>query len=179
MYRRLGDPWGEAAALNVAGLAVRPQERFEGTARVRARRSPGRWPPATSSSSAMAEVNLAEYRLHAGDVEQAAELLARASIATGRCGCMYSVAYLLDAAARLAARAATPHGGAAARRGVAAARVGRRVGVGEPARAPRPVRRRPPRDARRAERTTARSPRRGTALPGRTRRGDRRLRRRG
>lgn len=100
-FRALGDLWGEAAALNALAWLYVAQERFddgsllEDTLAVSCAAGDGLF-------AAMAEVNLAECALAHGDHGRAAELLA-SSVARHRAlRVMYSVAYLLDAAARLA-----------------------------------------------------------------------------
>jgi predicted ATPase len=102
MYRRLGDVWGEAAALNALGWLYVAQEKFEG--------NDGLFEDTLSTSSstgdeqftALAEVNLAEYRLYRDDAAGAAELLASCVQRHRALRLMYSVAYLLEAVARLA-----------------------------------------------------------------------------
>jgi predicted ATPase len=104
MYERLDDTWGRAAALNVLGWLYVAQERFDGNEDVFT---------ATLSTSvavgdqqfiAMAEVNLAERHLHDGNVAEAIALLTSCVSRHRVLRLMYSVAYLLDVIARLAAR---------------------------------------------------------------------------
>jgi hypothetical protein len=103
MYRRLGDTWGEAAVLNVLGWLVVSQERFDGAAGVVERTLEASLASGDEQFCAMAEVNLAEYRLHLGDVERARTLLTSCVDRHRSLRLLYSVAYLLEASARLAA----------------------------------------------------------------------------
>ena len=103
MYRSVGDTWGEAAALNALGWLYVSQERFDGTADVFERTLAVSLAAGDEQFSAMAEVNLAEYLLHVGQAEAAAGLLASCVARHRPLRLMYSVAYLLDASARLAA----------------------------------------------------------------------------
>lgn len=101
-FRARGDRWGEAAALNALGWLHVAQERFdegtilEDTLAVSLAAGDGQF-------AAMAEVNLAECALAHGDLDRAAALLASSSERHRALRVMYSVAYMLDAAARLAA----------------------------------------------------------------------------
>ena len=101
-FRALGDLWGEAAALNALGWLYVAQERFdEGTLfedTLRVSQAAG-----DAQFAAMAEVNLAECALAHGDLDRAAALLASSSERHRALRVMYSVAYMFDAAARLAA----------------------------------------------------------------------------
>ena len=141
LYDRLGDPWGEAAALNVLGWLYVAQERFDATD-VLERTLSTSIAAGDEQFTAMAEVNLAEARLHDGDVPGATTLL-RSCVDRHRATRLpYSVAYVLDAVARVAGRDGDP---ARAARLTAAAdglpRRGRSLGLGQPAHAPRAPRR--------------------------------------
>jgi predicted ATPase len=107
-FERRGDLWGQAAALNVLGWLYVTQERFDGNeATLRAAL-------ATSIASgdqqfiAMAEVNVAEHVLHEGNEPEATELLASGVGRHRSLRLMYSVAYLLDSVAHLAAHEQNP-----------------------------------------------------------------------
>ncbi|MFN8052587.1 MAG: DUF4062 domain-containing protein [Acidimicrobiales bacterium] len=127
IYRRLGDTWGEAAALNVLGWLYVAQERFDGHEDVFERTLSTSVAAGDEQFSAMAEVNLAEYRLHEGDVEGAAALLASCIDRHRSLRLVYSVAYLLEAIARLVAHQGDP--ARAARLLGAAAQMRESVGV--------------------------------------------------
>ena len=122
IFRRLGDAWGEAAALNVLGWVRVAQERFDGSGSLLERSLRSSSTARDEQFCALSEVNLAEYRLHAGDVDGAAELLGSSVRRHRALRLPYSVAYLLDATSRLAAarddlvRAARLLGAAASRR---------------------------------------------------------------
>jgi predicted ATPase len=103
-YERLGDAWGEAATLNVLGWLYVAQERFDGHADVFERTLERALTAGDEQFAAMAEVNLAEYALHEGDVERATALLSSCAARHRSLRLLYSVAYLLDGAARLALR---------------------------------------------------------------------------
>ena len=120
-----------------SGGCTSSQERFDGTADVFERTLEASFAAGDEQFSALAEVNLAEYRLHAGDVDAAPD-----AARVVRRSPPVAPAPVLGG---LPARCAGPAGGRtrrsgagrpAARRGGAAPRVDRRVGVGEPARAP-------------------------------------------
>ncbi len=102
-FRALGDVWGEAAALNaLAWLSVAQQRFDEGTIledTLTASLAAG-----DAQFTALAEVNLAECALAHGELDRAAELLASSGTRHRALRVMYSVAYMLDAAARLAFR---------------------------------------------------------------------------
>ncbi|UDY34975.1 ATP-binding protein [Dermatobacter hominis] len=121
-FRRLGDAWGEAAALNVLGWVRVAQERFDGSGDLLARTLDASVAARDEQFCALAEVNLAEYRLHCGDVDGAVELLASSTRRHRALRLPYSVAYLLEATSRVAVarddlpRAARLLGAAAARR---------------------------------------------------------------
>jgi predicted ATPase len=102
LFRRLADPWAEAAALNVLGWLYVSQERFEGNGPLFAETLAKAEAAGDVQFIGMAEVNLAEYHLDRGDAEQAADLLASCASRHRSARLRYSVAYLLDAAARLA-----------------------------------------------------------------------------
>jgi predicted ATPase len=106
MYERLGDLWGEAAALNALGWLYVAQERFDGAHELFERTLSRSLSAGDEQFSAMAEVNLAEYHLDRGDPAAATDLLASCVQRHRSLRLMYSVAYLLEAAARLAS-----HGG--------------------------------------------------------------------
>ncbi len=122
MFRRLGDAWGEAAALNVLGWVYVAQERFNGSGDLLERSLDASVEARDEQFSALAEVNLAEYRLHGGDLPGASELLASSLRRHRALRLPYSVAYLLEATSRVALargdaeRAARLLGAAAARR---------------------------------------------------------------
>lgn len=103
LWRRLGDKWGEAAALNVLGWIYVGQERFDGTesvfeATVAVARAVG-----DENFAALGEVNLAEYRMHRGDLAGAIDALTECVQRHRVVRLTYSLAYLLDAVARLEA----------------------------------------------------------------------------
>jgi predicted ATPase len=101
-FRALGDRWGQAAALNALSWLYVAQERFdegtllEDTLAVSLAAGDGQF-------AALAEVNLVECALAHGDVARAGALLASSAARHRALRVMYSVGYLLDAAARLAA----------------------------------------------------------------------------
>jgi predicted ATPase len=102
LCRRSGDRWGESAALNALGWLLVGQERFDGNESIFEDTLSASEAAGDEQFAALAEVNLAEYRLHRGDIEGAAELLASSAARHRSLRSKYSVAYLLDAAARLA-----------------------------------------------------------------------------
>jgi predicted ATPase len=101
-YRRLDDLWGQAAALNALGWLLVSQERFDGSDVFEETLSMS-LAAGDEQFSALGEVNLAEYAMHQGDVERARVLLVSSVERHRSLRLMYSVAYMLDAAARLAA----------------------------------------------------------------------------
>ncbi len=101
MYQRLGDAWGEAAALNALGWLYVAQERFDGAQELFERTLSRSLSAGDEQFCAMAEVNLAEYHLDGGDIAAATDLLASCVQRHRSLRLMYSVAYLLEAAARL------------------------------------------------------------------------------
>ncbi len=107
VYRRLGDHWGVAGALNVLTWLFVAQERFDDVdlfeETVASARGSG-----DEQFTAMAEINLAECRLHHGDAVAAAQLFATSLERHRSLRMRYSVGYLLDALARLAAHNADP-----------------------------------------------------------------------
>ena len=105
-FQQLGDRWGEAAALNVLGWLYVAQERFEGARDTFEQTLAAAMAVGDEQFSAMAEVNLAEYHLDGGDRRAAADLLASCAQRHRALRLMYSAAYLLESAGRLAA-----HGG--------------------------------------------------------------------
>jgi tetratricopeptide (TPR) repeat protein len=107
-YERLGDRWGEAAALNALGWLYTVQDRFDGNEALFERTLSVSKAAGDVQFSAMAEVNLAEQRLHLGDVEGATILFAACVDRHRSLRLMYSVAYLLEAVARLAAGVGDP-----------------------------------------------------------------------
>ncbi|MCU1458478.1 MAG: ATPase-like protein, partial [Actinomycetia bacterium] len=108
LYARRGDTWGEAAALNVLGWLYVAQERFDATNAVLERTLSTSLAVGDEQFSAMAEVNLAEALMHRGDLDGATKLLASCADRHRSARLMYSVAYLLDAAARLSDRTGDP-----------------------------------------------------------------------
>ena len=108
LYRQLGDTWGQAAALNVLGWLYVAQERFDGTRDVFEDTLSVSQAAGDEQFSAMAEVNLAECLLAGDDVESATELISSCAERHRSMRLMYSVAYLLEAAARLASRTGDP-----------------------------------------------------------------------
>lgn len=104
----LGDPWAETAALNVLGWLYVGQERFEGTDAVFEATLSTALAAGDDHFAAMAEVNLAEHRMHAGDLGAAEALLASSVARYREQRFTYSAAYLLDAAARLALQRGDP-----------------------------------------------------------------------
>ena len=107
--RQRGDRWGEAAALNVLGWLYVSQERFEGTGSLFDETLSSAQAVGDEQFAALAEVNLAEYLLHHGDVDAAARLLAASADRHRAVRSRYSVAYLLDAAARVALHHGDPN----------------------------------------------------------------------
>jgi len=103
LCRGLGDNWAVAAALNVLGWLYVGQERFAGNGPVFVETLTTAQAAGDAQFIGMAEVNLAEYHLDQGDTDKAAELLASCASRHRSLRLRYSVAYLLDAAARLAA----------------------------------------------------------------------------
>jgi hypothetical protein len=106
-YRELDDRWGIAAALNVLTWLYVAQDRFDDPdpfeETVASARESG-----DEQFSAMAEVNLAEYRAHHDDTAAAAKLFASSLDRHRSVRMRYSVGYLLDAIARFAARRGEP-----------------------------------------------------------------------
>jgi predicted ATPase len=101
LWRRLGDKWGEAAALNVVGWIYVAQERFDDTQSVFETTVTIARAIGDDNFAALGEVNLAEYRMHHGDVEGALDAL-RSCVHRHRVARLrYSLPYLLDAVARL------------------------------------------------------------------------------
>ena len=103
LCQRLADPWADAAALNVLGWLYVGQERFDGHGPLFVETLARAQAAGDAQFIGMAEVNLAEYHLDRGDTEQAADLLASCALRHRSLRLRYSVAYLLDAAARFAA----------------------------------------------------------------------------
>jgi predicted ATPase len=110
--RRLRDRWGEAAALNALGWLYVAQEQFDDTGPVLEESLATAQDVADEQFIAMAEVNLAEYLLHHGDASAAASRLRSSVEHHHSVRSMYSVAYLLEAAARLALHRGDPTTGA-------------------------------------------------------------------
>jgi predicted ATPase len=102
LCRRAGDRWGEGVALNVVAWLVVGQGSFEGNGPLLEDALAASSESGDEHLVAMAEVNLAELRLHDGDGDGAARLLAASAQRYRSLRSLYSVAYLLDAAARLA-----------------------------------------------------------------------------
>ncbi len=102
-YERLNDRWGRAAALNALGWLFVSQERVDRLADVAERTLEASLAAGDEQFSAMAEVNLAEYLLHQGDVDACRALLSSCVDRHRALRLLYSVAYLLEACARLAA----------------------------------------------------------------------------
>ncbi|WP_426573945.1 DUF4062 domain-containing protein [Aquihabitans sp. McL0605] len=107
-FERLGDAWGVAAALNVLGWLMVSQERFDGADHVVERTLEASLAAGDEQFSAMAEVNLAECRLHEGDADAARALLAACADRHRLHRLLYSVPYLLESFARLAAHDGDP-----------------------------------------------------------------------
>ena len=127
LYRQLNDTWGEAAVLNMLSWLYVAQARFDGNAELFRRTVEASVAAGDAQFSALAEVNLAEYRLHDGDVDGATELLVTSARRHRSQRLLYSLPYLLDAVARLAS-----HEGdldRAARLVAAAAQMRRSAGV--------------------------------------------------
>ena len=95
--------WAEAGALNVLGWLYVSQERFEGNGPLFFETLAKAKAAGDGNFISLAEVNLAEYFLDRGDAEQAAELLVSCASRHRSVRLRYSVAYLLDTAARLIA----------------------------------------------------------------------------
>jgi predicted ATPase len=104
LCRKLGDRWGEGAALNVLGWLYVARERFEGTRPVLEATASAALASGDEHLAAMAEVNLAEYSIHAGDLDAADTLLTSSARRYRALRATYSTAYMLDAAARLSGR---------------------------------------------------------------------------
>jgi hypothetical protein len=103
IYERLEDMWGQAAALNVLGWLYVAQERFAGNQAVFDTTLTTATAVGDQQFIAMAEVNLAEYFMREGTVAEATALLTSGVGRHRSLRLMYSVAYLLDAVARVAA----------------------------------------------------------------------------
>jgi ATP/maltotriose-dependent transcriptional regulator MalT len=104
MYKRLSDVWGQAAALNVLGWLYVAQERFDGNELVFGSTLTTSTAVGDQQFIAMAEVNLAEYRLYEDNLVEARALLTSCVGRHRSLRLMYSVAYFLDAVARFSAR---------------------------------------------------------------------------
>jgi ATP/maltotriose-dependent transcriptional regulator MalT len=104
LCRRTGDTWGASAALNALGWLLVSQERFDGNEAVFDDTLAAAEAAGDEQFAGLAEVNLAEYRLHRAELDAAAQLLASSATRHRSLRSKYSVAYLLDAAARLALR---------------------------------------------------------------------------
>jgi len=100
---RLADPWADAAALNVLGWLYVGQERFDGHGPLFVETLAKAEAAGDAHFIGLAEVNLAEYHLDRGETDRAADLLVSCASRHRSVRLRYSVAYLLDAAARLAA----------------------------------------------------------------------------
>lgn len=100
---RLADPWADAAVLNALGWLYVGQERFEGHGPLFVETLTKAEAAGDAQFIGLAEVNLAEYHLDRGETDRAAELLVSCASRHRSVRLRYSVAYLLDAAARLAA----------------------------------------------------------------------------
>ena len=138
VYERLSDLWGRAAALNVLGWLYVAQERFDGNEELFGSTLTTAIAGGDQQFISMAEVNLAEYHLYEGNIAAATELLTSCVSRHRSLRLMYSVAYLLDAVARISAREqGAIERGAARRRCVTLARRLRGVGVGQPTCTPR------------------------------------------
>jgi predicted ATPase len=103
LCRALGDRWAEAAALNMLGWLYVAQERFEEPNAIFDETFAIAELVGDEHFMALAEVNLAEARLHAGTADEARALLASAARRLQAAGLRYPAPYVLDAAARLAA----------------------------------------------------------------------------
>lgn len=106
-YAALGDTWGEAAALNVLGWLHVAQERFADSAIFEQTLETSRR-AGDEQFQALAEVNLAEHHMYHRRVEEASTLLQRCVERHRAQRLWYSIAYLLDGAARLAASTGDP-----------------------------------------------------------------------
>ena len=106
--RALGDRWAEAAALNVLGWLYVAQERFDEQSPVFEETFAVAEEVGDEHFMALAEVNLAEARLHAGDVDGRGRRLASGAARLRSAGLRYPSPYLLDAAARVAAEQGDP-----------------------------------------------------------------------
>jgi hypothetical protein len=103
VYEQLSDTWGQAAALNVLGWLYVSQERFDANEAILRSALTASTAMGDQQFSAMAEVNVAEHLLHEGNLVEAMALLASGVGRHRSLRLMYSVAYLLDAVARVAA----------------------------------------------------------------------------
>jgi predicted ATPase len=112
MYERLGDLWGQAAALNALGWVLVAQERFDDELATFELTVSTCAALGDEQFSAMAEINLAEHHLHTGDVAGAAALLTSSVQRHRAVRLPYSVGYVLDFAARLASHQGDRHGAA-------------------------------------------------------------------
>ncbi|NNF53937.1 MAG: DUF4062 domain-containing protein [Acidimicrobiales bacterium] len=101
-YRRLGDTWGEAATLNVLAWIYTANERF-GDETIFEQALSVSLAAGDEQFTALAEVNLAEYWLHHGDLDETTRLLTSCIDRHRSLRLMYSIAYLLEGTARLAA----------------------------------------------------------------------------
>jgi hypothetical protein len=104
LCRQSGDRWGESAALNALGWLLVSQERFDGNEEIFEATLDASEAAGDEQFAALAEVNLAESRLHREELEPAEQMLVASATRHRSLRSKYSVAYLLDAAARLSLR---------------------------------------------------------------------------
>jgi hypothetical protein len=104
LCRARGDRWGASAALNALGWLLVGQQRFDGNESIFEETLSASEAAGDEQFAALAEVNLAEYRLHRDDIHAVESLLVSSADRHRALRSKYSVAYLLDAAARLALR---------------------------------------------------------------------------
>jgi non-specific serine/threonine protein kinase len=102
LCRRLGDRWGEAAALNALSWLHVARERFDESGPLFEETLAGARSVGDEHFIAIAEVNLAEYFLASDDAVRATDLLASCARRHQSLHFLYSVGYMLDAVARLA-----------------------------------------------------------------------------
>jgi predicted ATPase len=105
LFRRQGDHWGQAMSYSVLVWFLTGEELFEAAGSIfeDAMTVADTW--ADELNRAMIETNVAEYRMHAGDYDEAARLLAAAVMRYRILRALYPGAYALDAVARLASHA--------------------------------------------------------------------------
>jgi hypothetical protein len=102
LCRRLGDCWGQAAALNALSWLRVSSARFDESGELFQESLASAQAVGDEHFIAMAEVNLAEYFLDCDEPDRAADLLASCARRHQSLHLYYSVGYMLDAIARFA-----------------------------------------------------------------------------